>query len=347
MNEVPVDIETNAESYITLSKSFKSFQQKYLIVFTIVMGADWLQGPYLYMLYQSYGLGLTQIATLFLTGFVSSAFAGTAVGSLADTHGRKRICIIYCFTMISALFLRLVNIYYLLFCSHILSGLSTALHYSVFESWYVSEHTTRGYPSEWRARTFALSTFLNSISAILAGILSNALVDIWGYKAPYFASIILLCTVCTVITSTWTENYGSHQKEQESLGKSLSQGIRTMLRSRNIVVIAAAQTLFECSMYIFVLLYTPAIEAISESTAAYHIFEFTTGLYYPSISSLKADSIPEETRAVIMTLIRIPMNLGVGVMIWQIEDMSTSMMFSLCGVMTFIGCFLTVCFYSG
>lgn len=38
MNEVPVDIETNAESYITLSKSFKSFQQKYLIVFTIVMG---------------------------------------------------------------------------------------------------------------------------------------------------------------------------------------------------------------------------------------------------------------------------------------------------------------------
>ncbi|EIE84949.1 hypothetical protein RO3G_09659 [Rhizopus delemar RA 99-880] len=132
-------------------------------------------------------MGLTQIATLFLTGFVSSAFAGTAVGSLADTHGRKRICIIYCFTMISALFLRLVNIYYLLFCSHILSGLSTALHYSVFES---------------------------CISAILAGILSNALVDIWGYKAPYFASIILLCTVCTVITSTWTENYGSHQKAE-------------------------------------------------------------------------------------------------------------------------------------
>lgn len=53
--------------------------------------------------------------------------------------------------------------------------------------------------------------------------------------------------------------------------------------------------------------------------AAYHIFEFTTGLYYPSISSLKADSIPEETRAVIMTLIRIPMNLGVGVMIWQVD----------------------------
>lgn len=51
----------------------------------IVLGADWLQGPYLYKLYNSYGLDLTQIAMLFLTGFVSGAFAGTAVGSLADT----------------------------------------------------------------------------------------------------------------------------------------------------------------------------------------------------------------------------------------------------------------------
>ena len=33
-----------------------------------------------------------------------------------------------------------------------------------------------------------------------------------------------------------------------------------MAKSRNILVIGTAQTFFECSMYIFVLLYTPAIE---------------------------------------------------------------------------------------
>jgi hypothetical protein len=33
-----------------------------------------------------------------------------------------------------------------------------------------------------------------------------------------------------------------------------------MMKSRNIMVIGVAQTLFECSMYIFVLMYTPAIE---------------------------------------------------------------------------------------
>lgn len=60
-------------------------QKKSLEANKYTQGADWIQGPYLYKLYNSYGLDLTQIAMLFLTGFVSGAFAGTAVGSLADT----------------------------------------------------------------------------------------------------------------------------------------------------------------------------------------------------------------------------------------------------------------------
>lgn len=103
MNGITIDFELNAENQIKLAKTFKSFQWKYLTVYTLVMGkwlgalallllstlsthlgTDWLQGPYLYKLYQSYGLGLTSISMLFLTGFISSAIAGTAIGSLAD-----------------------------------------------------------------------------------------------------------------------------------------------------------------------------------------------------------------------------------------------------------------------
>lgn len=123
--------------------------------------------------------------------------------------GRKRICIVFCFTMISALLLRLVNQYVLLFLSHVLSGLSTALLYSVFESWYVSEHTRLEFPAEWRARTFALATFFNSVVAIAAGILANTLVNIWGFKAPYVCSMLLVGLVGFMVTTTWTENYGS------------------------------------------------------------------------------------------------------------------------------------------
>lgn len=54
---------------------------------------------------------------------------------------------------------------------------------------------------------------------------------------------------------------------------------------------------------------------------AYHIFEFTTGLFHPSLSSLKADVIPEETRAVVMTMLRIPMNIGVGLAMWHVSLM--------------------------
>lgn len=126
-------------------------------------------------------------------------------------RGRKRVCIVFCFTMMSAITLRLVNHYLLLFLSHVLSGLSTALLYSVFESWYVSEHTSRGFPSEWRSRTFALATLFNSLVAILAGLLANVLVDLWGFRAPYIASMILVGLVGFMVTTTWTENYGSHE----------------------------------------------------------------------------------------------------------------------------------------
>lgn len=52
---------------------------------------------------------------------------------------------------------------------------------------------------------------------------------------------------------------------------------------------------------------------------AYHAFEFTTGLYYPSISSLKAEAIPEESRASVMTLLRIPMNVSIAIIFWNVS----------------------------
>lgn len=46
--------------------------------------ADWLQGPYVYALYESYGFVKEDIGLLFVAGFLSSAIFGTFVGSLAD-----------------------------------------------------------------------------------------------------------------------------------------------------------------------------------------------------------------------------------------------------------------------
>ena len=46
--------------------------------------SDWLQGPYLYTLYESYDFQIQDIALLFIIGFVSSAVFGTLVANTAD-----------------------------------------------------------------------------------------------------------------------------------------------------------------------------------------------------------------------------------------------------------------------
>ncbi|KAI9315570.1 molybdate-anion transporter MOT2, partial [Dichotomocladium elegans] len=352
--------------------------------------SDWLQGPYQYKLYQSYGFDIVDIAFLFLTGFISGAVGGTLLGSTADTwqvreqrrRGRRRVCLIFCATSFVACLLRLVSNYFLLLVSHMLSGIASATLFSVFEAWYVSEHMSTHIPAEWMSRTFARATFLNGLVAIVAGLVANGVVSLWGFKAPYAVAMGLLMCAGSMIGSTWAENYG----ELHATGHHpphLAYMRKTALDT-NILVLCVAQTMFECSMYIFVLLYTPAIESglaiyklpfgylfstmmvmvmlgsyifqklssagfawldtgrilvfalllssisffmmvYKASTSIYmlllgfHLFEFSTGLYYPSLSSLKAKIIPEETRAAIMTILRIPMNVGVGVIMWHVS----------------------------
>ena len=50
----------------------------------LLAAGDWLQGPYVYALYQHYGFDRGDIGRLFIAGFGSSAVFGTIVGSLAD-----------------------------------------------------------------------------------------------------------------------------------------------------------------------------------------------------------------------------------------------------------------------
>lgn len=67
-----------------LSEPARAFQFNYLLVYLLANGADWLQGPYVYALYEHYGHDKDKIATLFVAGFISSMLFGTFAGSLAD-----------------------------------------------------------------------------------------------------------------------------------------------------------------------------------------------------------------------------------------------------------------------
>ena len=78
------------------SAQFAEWQRGYLIIFLLAAVSDWLQGPYVYELYVSYGFSEKAIAELFVCGFGSSLVFGTMLGGVADKMGRKRVCLLYC-----------------------------------------------------------------------------------------------------------------------------------------------------------------------------------------------------------------------------------------------------------
>lgn len=104
------------------------------------IAADWLQGPYVYALYAQYGFGKQEIAQLFVAGFGSSLLFGTFIGGIADRFGRKKNCIMYGVLYSLACLSKHSSNFHILLLGRILSGISTSLLYSAFESWMVHEH---------------------------------------------------------------------------------------------------------------------------------------------------------------------------------------------------------------
>uniref|UniRef100_A0A2P2LRQ3 Molybdate-anion transporter n=1 Tax=Rhizophora mucronata TaxID=61149 RepID=A0A2P2LRQ3_RHIMU len=125
---------------VNTSSPFNAFKNNYLLVYSLMMAGDWLQGPYVYYLYSQYGYGKGDIGQLFIAGFGSSMLFGTIVGSLADQQGRKKACATYCITYILSCITKHFPQYKVLMLGRVLGGIATSLLFSAFESWLVAEH---------------------------------------------------------------------------------------------------------------------------------------------------------------------------------------------------------------
>jgi predicted MFS family arabinose efflux permease len=76
----------------------RSLLKRYLGVYLLATLSDWLQGPYVYALYDAYGYSQHDIAILFVAGFGSSMVFGSFVGGMADWGGRRRFVILFAIT---------------------------------------------------------------------------------------------------------------------------------------------------------------------------------------------------------------------------------------------------------
>ncbi|XP_030410355.1 molybdate-anion transporter [Gopherus evgoodei] len=244
--------------------AFLQFQLDYYQVYFLALVADWLQGPYLYKLYQHYHFLEGQIAIIYVCGFASSVLFGLVSTSLVDWLGRKKSCILFSLTYSICCLTKLSWDYFVLVVGRILGGLSTALLFSAFEAWYVHEHVERhDFPAEWIPATFSRAAFWNNVIAIGAGVTANFFAE-WlglGPVAPFMVSIPFLMLTGIFAMKNWDENYG----KKRALSKTCVNGLKCLLSDRRVLLLGTIQALFESVIYIFIFLWTPVLDPYNPS----------------------------------------------------------------------------------
>ncbi|KAJ3026533.1 UNVERIFIED_CONTAM: hypothetical protein HDU68_005487 [Siphonaria sp. JEL0065] len=255
--------EKAASSSVT--PEFTAFSRQYLGVYLAAMFADWLQGPYVYRLYETYGYTVDQIAILFVAGFGSSMIAGTIVGSLADSCGRRNSCLLFCVMYFFSCVTKHFSQFEILMLGRVLGGIATSILYAAFEAWLVSESHSRQFHETQLGYIFAAATTGNGIVAIASGVVASAANDMWGVVAPFDVSAVVLVGTAVAILLLWNENYGDKSATSLLGNFKFGEAYSRMMADQKILALGISQSLYESAMYIFVFLWTPTLERWNQS----------------------------------------------------------------------------------
>eukprot|EP00741_Cyanophora_paradoxa_P002968 tig00000655_g2881.t1 len=243
-------------SKVVKTPAFTKFQYNYIAVYLLAMASDWLQGPYVYALYEAYGYKEGDIGKLFIAGFGSSMIFGTIVGSVADKYGRKKNCILFGIIYSLSCITKHFKDFKILMLGRLFGGIATSLLFSAFESWLVYEHNKLQFAPDLLANTFSIATLGNGIIAILSGLVASAVAAKYGLVAPFDTALVLLIVCTLIVAATWTENYGDQRVNVEASFKNAWQ---TLISDQKVWLLGSIQSLFEGSMYIFVFKWTPSL----------------------------------------------------------------------------------------
>lgn len=146
----------------------------------------------------------------------------------------------------------------MLLIGRVLSGIATSILFSAFESWMVAEHFKNEFNDEWLGHTFYLQVFGNGIVAIVSGLLSSFVVSHFGtMTAPFDVAIVFLVVGAVFIHQSWSENYGNSQVDWR---QTFISGYHAIRSDRKVLFLGLSQSMFEGAMYIFVFMWTPALD---------------------------------------------------------------------------------------
>lgn len=259
--------------------------RKYLAVYLLAALSDWLQGPYVYALYDAYGYSQHDIAVLFVAGFGSSMVFGSFVGGMADQGGRKKFVILFSVIYALSCMTKHFKSYGILMIGRLLGGVATSLLFSVFEAWFIGAHSSAGVMSHL-GKSFSMAQYGNSIVAIVAGQIANKAAShaefgpksegsgffLGGFLGPFDVSLVALILCGVLASSLWEENYGEKSADDDDSSKAgkssathaLKGAFSVTMRSPDILSCGIISSLFEGSMYIFVFMWTPALTTLAK-----------------------------------------------------------------------------------
>ncbi|KAL1872027.1 hypothetical protein VTK73DRAFT_1695 [Phialemonium thermophilum] len=215
--------DRDSKEYLSRKHEAKRFRYTFLRVYLLVMGAEWLQGPYLYtLLRDEKALDESTVASLYVVGYAAAAASALCAGFLADRYGRRRACLAFCLVHALSSMSVLSDSLPVLYAGRLCAGVALTLLWTVFESWMVTEFKARGLdpccgpiaPSsasdmddEWSdvekkgrigpsggitlSSMFGIMTTSNCAAAMLGGVLGHYIVLILGSrKYPFVAALV-------------------------------------------------------------------------------------------------------------------------------------------------------------
>ncbi|KAI0145616.1 MFS general substrate transporter [Xylariaceae sp. FL1272] len=191
----------------------RKFRMTFLWVYLLVMGAEWLQGPFTYTLFRHQkALSESTVALFYIITYTGAALSSLFTGYLTDRFGRRRACLCFCFIHSLAAVTVCSDQLWVLVLGRVLAGIGITLLWTAFESWMIAEYNERGLEESelTLGAMFARMTTANCLTAIFAGVLGHCVVFVMGSKVvPFLFSVVLDLTAAILMVRTWNENRGT------------------------------------------------------------------------------------------------------------------------------------------
>ena len=261
-----------------LTKEQKETRFKYLLASVVIKAASWVRAPYVFAIYNRiHGFTRNEIGYLYAVDNTTALLLGPLMGSLCDLYGRKRFTVIYCLCIVLHVSLVVTGSRQLAWVAQIVSGLSSCIMDSAFESWinFEAKGLFEGQKSEQMKNSYLREIFTKQItldcfcSLVLTGT-GTLLYLHYGILYPFYVSFLLTIVAALVISFTWDENNMELLTEmsrlqaecEEDLGfkQKIHSAWVELRRNMPLLCVGGIESCFKISLQLFLFIWTPLLE---------------------------------------------------------------------------------------